>query len=149
MRRRRPPCGCPKEIVYPTKHNVVNKCSEETINHIHPSHTTVVNHHLVKNQHIFPHSTSFENTVNSVDTFGGAFNTPPTNVAGAMTGPGMGQVAGAMSGPGMGQVAGAMQGMAQGNMQGMGQGNMQGMGHGGMKHCGCPGPCHHKKNMWR
>src|SRR5690625_1812643 len=101
MRHSMKPCGCPrpncgcKEIVYPVKQNVVHTCSEETVKHIHPSHTTVVNHHLVKNEHIYPHSTSFENTFNEVNVFGGA---PQTM---APFGPG-GQVGGAMS-PGMGQ----------------------------------------------
>lgn len=128
MRHRRPHCGCrPKQVVHPVKENVVHCCSEEVVNHIHPSHTTVMNHHLVKNVHEFPHSTSVANTFNEVDVLGPAYNTPrppmgaPTSVAGAMSppygpgmaGPGMGgQVAGATS-PGMqmgygpGQVAGA------------------------------------------
>ncbi|MCJ0932429.1 spore coat protein [Virgibacillus halodenitrificans] len=115
----RPHCGCPKQIVYPTKHNCVNNFSESQVDHIHPSHTTIMNHHLIKNKHMYPHSTSVQNTTNSVDVYGGSFNVPaPGQVAGAMS-PGMGpgaapgQVAGAMS-PGMGpgyapgQVAGAM-----------------------------------------
>lgn len=110
-------CGCqrPKQVVHPTKYNCVNQFSESVVEHIHPSHTTVMNHHLVKNKHFFPHSTSVQNTSNSVNEYGGSFNVPsPGQVAGAMS-PGMGQypgqVAGAMS-PGMGQypgqVAGAM-----------------------------------------
>lgn len=91
--RRRPNCGC--QIVHPVKENVVHCCSEETVQHVHPSHTTVVNHHLIKNEHVYPHSTSFENTVNEIDVFGGAFNTPET------PGPGN-QVGGAMN-PNMGQ----------------------------------------------
>ncbi|HLT54898.1 MAG TPA: spore coat protein [Bacillota bacterium] len=127
MRRRHhgPHCGCPKCIVHPVKHNTVHTCSESEVLHVHPSHTTVVNHHLVKNQHIFPHSTSFQNVTNSVDQFGPSFEVPgpgfgPGQVAGAMqpgVGPGAmmpgcgpGQVAGAMQpGYGPGQVAGAMQ----------------------------------------
>lgn len=127
MRRRHhgPHCGCPKCIVHPVKHNTVHTCSESEVLHVHPSHTTVVNHHLVKNQHIFPHSTSFQNVTNSVDQFGPSFEVPgpgfgPGQVAGAMqpgVGPGAmmpgggpGQVAGAMQpGCGPGQVAGAMQ----------------------------------------
>lgn len=104
MRKRMKPCGCPrpncgcnvKEIVYPVKENVVECFSEETVKHVHPSHTTVVNHHLVKNEHVYPHSTSYENTYNEIDVQGAP-------------GPG-GQVGGAMS-PGMGmpgQVGGAM-----------------------------------------
>src|SRR5690625_4867126 len=75
------PCHCQKpakEIVYPVKENVIHKCTEETVKHIHPSHTTIVNQHLVKNEHLFPHTTSVENTYDEVD------------VMGAQTGPGMG-----------------------------------------------------------
>ncbi len=105
-------CGCPtNQVVHPTQENVVHQCSEETVQHIHPSHTTVVNHHLIKNQHVYPHSTSVQNTVNSVDEFGGAFNVPaaPGQVAGAFD-PGLGAgVPGYGMGPGAapGQVAGA------------------------------------------
>jgi len=97
-----PNCKCPKCIVYPVKENVVHKCTEETVEHIHPSHTTVMNHHLVKNKHFYPHSTSVQNTYNSVDEYGGSFNVPGNQVGGAMS-PGMGpgnQVGGAMQ-PGM------------------------------------------------
>ncbi|QTM99618.1 spore coat protein [Sediminibacillus dalangtanensis] len=101
-----PHCGCPKQIVYPTQENVVHHCTEETVEHIHPSHTTIMNHHLVKNQHVYPHSTSVGNTVDSVDQYGGSFNVPPNQVAGAATPPGGpgNQVAGTMSpgGPNMG-----------------------------------------------
>lgn len=115
MRRRHKPfCGCTqpvKEIVHPVKENVVHCCSEETVKHIHPSHTHVMNHHLIKNEHYYPHSTSYGNTVNEVNVCGGA---GPSQVAGAMS-PGMpgtgGQVAGAMNYGMMGakgQVAGTM-----------------------------------------
>jgi len=89
MRRRRCPdydCNRPKQIVYPVKENVVHCCSEETIKHVHPSHTTVVNHHLVKNKHVFPHTTSEEDTVENVDIAGNSFNNPfsGNQVGGAM-----------------------------------------------------------------
>ncbi|WP_077621773.1 spore coat protein [Sediminibacillus massiliensis] len=116
MRRHHGPHhGCMKpanQIVYPTKHNVVHNCYEENVQHVHPSHTTVMNHHLIKNNHVYPHSTSVQNTVDSVDLYGGSFNVPGNQVAGAATppfGPGS-QVAGASTspyGPGS-QVAGAM-----------------------------------------
>ena len=138
--RHRPGCGCHscKTIVHPTKYNCVNQYSESTVNHVHPSHTTIMNHHTVKNNHVFPHSTSVQNTTNSVDTYGGSFNVPsgPNQVGGAMS-PG--------NGPGN-QVAGNYPGMGQGHC---GPGNhvagaMQpGMGPG---HCG---PNHWKKpNKW-
>lgn len=115
-------CGCHEcTIVHPTKHNCVNQFSESTVNHVHPSHTTVMNHHLQKNKHFFPHSTSVQNTFNSVDQYGGSFEAPstPNQVAGAFSpgcmGPGYGM--------GPGQVMGAMQpgyGMGQGPGQVMG-----------------------------
>ncbi|SDJ68115.1 CotD family spore coat protein [Sediminibacillus albus] len=83
-----PHCGCPNPVVYPTKENVIHNCSEQTIDHIHPSHTTIMNHHLVKNNHVYPHSTSVANTVDSVDVYGGSFNVPGNQVAGAATPPG-------------------------------------------------------------
>lgn len=51
------------QVVYPTKccekHNhILNE-----VDHIHPSHTTIMNHHHVKNKHFFPHSESVVNTV--------------------------------------------------------------------------------------
>ena len=114
-------CQACKTIVYPTKYNCVNQYSESTVNHVHPSHTTVMNHHTVKNNHLFPHSTSVQNTSNSVNQYGAPFEVPaPNQVAGAYSpsqGYGMngGQVMGAMQpgygmnqGPG-GQVMGAMQ----------------------------------------
>lgn len=115
-------CGCHacKTIVYPTKHNCVNKFSESTVNHVHPSHTTVMKHHLVKNKHFYPHSTSVQNTCNSVDQFGGAFETPPrpNQVAGAYSPPGGPGGYGMGPGAGPGQVMGATQpgyGMHQGH----------------------------------
>ncbi|WP_186577767.1 CotD family spore coat protein [Aquibacillus kalidii] len=72
-------CGCPKPVetvVYPTKYNEVHTCSENNVKHVHPSHTNVVNHHLVKNTHVYPHSTSYDNTVDSVDVYGGSYEVP-------------------------------------------------------------------------
>jgi len=110
----RPNCGCQKPIVHPVKENVVHCCTEETVQHVHPSHTTVMNHHLVKNEHFFPHTTSTENTFQEVDVYGGPrppFGAGPGNqVAGATSpgqqGQGMGPGMGTGMGPG-GQVAGA------------------------------------------
>lgn len=140
--RRQRNCGCgkPKTIVHPTQQNVVHCCSEETVMQIHPSHTTVMNHHLVKNVHEFPHSTSTQNTFNEVDVYGGSFNVPnqPPGVMGSMSpGPGnMGTAPGqqGMMGPGN-QVGGAMNQQCQ-PQQGMGQHCHQ---HKGMQ----------KQNNWR
>lgn len=71
-------CGCkgrcdckrPREIVYPTKNDVKNCYTEETVKHIHPSHTTIVNNHTIKNEHLFPHTTSCENRVREIDVRG-------------------------------------------------------------------------------
>lgn len=86
-KRHRKHCNCQKQIVYPVKENVVHCCTEETVKHVHPSHTTVMNHHLVKNEHVYPHSTSVQNTFNQVDVNGGGrppFGGGPGNqVAGA------------------------------------------------------------------
>ncbi|WP_099157523.1 spore coat protein [Virgibacillus ndiopensis] len=107
-----PDCGCPRRIVHPVRQNVVDQCTEDVVEHIHPSHTTIRNHHVTRNRHVYPHSTSVQNSFNSVDEFGGAFNvpSPPQDVAGATSPENPNQVAGAMS-PGQGypnQVAGAM-----------------------------------------
>lgn len=69
-RRCHPYCGCqkPKQpIVHPVKEDVVHCCTEETVKHVHPSHTTVKNHHVIKNEHVYPHSTSMENSCECVD----------------------------------------------------------------------------------
>lgn len=140
MRRRHhgPHCGCPvcrEQIVYPTKHKKVDTFSESIVEHIHPTHTTVVNHHLIKNQHLYPQSTSYQNTVNSVDMHSPPFQVPsPGQVGGAMSpGYGPGQVGGAMSpGYGPGQVGGAM-----------GHGHCCKPQHGGMQHGHHHGKHHH------
>lgn len=125
-------CGNPQTIVHPVKQNVVNCCSEETVKQIHPSHTTVMNHHLVKNVHEYPHSTSTQNLYNEVDVYGGSFNVPnqPSGVMGSMSpgGPNMGMGPG-MMGPGN-QVGGAM------------NPGQQGMG----SHC--QHKCQQKPNKW-
>lgn len=120
------PCNCQKpvkEVIHPVKEDVVHKCTEETVKHIHPSHTTVVNHHLVKNEHLFPHTTSQVNTFDEV------------NVMGAQTGPGA-------NGPGMGMGPGAGPGA------GMGPGVM-GAQTGWNHKPGAGKPCHQQKpNKW-
>jgi spore coat protein D len=97
-------------IVHPTK-----CCTQHTYNtvvqpHIHPSHTTNVNHTNIQNQHYFPHTQSAENVSTNQN-----FNMGP-GVAGAyMPGPGPGPGSGPGSWPGQGNgspsqgVAGAYQ----------------------------------------
>ncbi|SER12200.1 Inner spore coat protein D [Gracilibacillus ureilyticus] len=58
-------------VVHPTKYNQVHTCSESVVNHIHPSHTNCVNHHLVKNVHYYPHTTSNQYTVDQINVNGG------------------------------------------------------------------------------
>ena len=60
-------CQQPRRIVYPVRHDFVNRCTEEVVEHIHPSHTTVCNHHIVQNRHVFPHTTSQEFSVEEVN----------------------------------------------------------------------------------
>ncbi|WP_018933749.1 CotD family spore coat protein [Gracilibacillus lacisalsi] len=94
MRHRRPfGCGMPPAptVVYPTKTNEVHTCSESEVKHIHPSHTTCVNHHLVKNTHYYPHTTSYQNTVDQVNVYGGPGPMQgPWNTPGNQLGPGQG-----------------------------------------------------------
>lgn len=82
------PCHCQKpvkEIMYPVKENIVHHCTKEVVKHIHPSHTTVVNHHITKNKHLFPHSTSVKNTFDEMDFYEqNNFNQSPNDVAGIM-----------------------------------------------------------------
>ncbi|MBO8154996.1 MAG: spore coat protein CotD [Bacillaceae bacterium] len=58
-----PPCN---PIVYPTKHNVKNNVIPHEVDHIHPSHTTVMNHHVVHNKHYYPHTASVGSTCSNV-----------------------------------------------------------------------------------
>lgn len=64
------------KCVYPVKQNVVHCCTEETVQHVHPSHTTVKKHHIVKNEHVYPHTTSVENSVDYVNINKGTNNMP-------------------------------------------------------------------------
>ncbi|GAA5415334.1 hypothetical protein Pryu01_00358 [Paraliobacillus ryukyuensis] len=74
------PHGCmtgpAKTVVCPTNCNEVHTFSQSDVNYIHPSHTNVVNHHTIKNTHFYPHSTSYQNTVNSTNVYGGSFEVP-------------------------------------------------------------------------
>ncbi|WP_156288687.1 CotD family spore coat protein [Oceanobacillus salinisoli] len=105
MHHHPPHCKCPK-CVYPTKVNQVNTYSESCVEHVHPSHTNVVNHHTIKNYHTYPHSTSYQNLVNSVDIQGPAYEVPaPPAPAGPGFGPG---AAPGAAGPGFGPGAAPM-----------------------------------------
>ncbi|MFC0271657.1 CotD family spore coat protein [Metabacillus herbersteinensis] len=50
-------------IVHPTKCCVQNNYSETIVPHIHPQHTTIVNHEHFKHQHYFPQTQSVVNEV--------------------------------------------------------------------------------------
>ncbi|EIJ78631.1 Spore coat protein CotD [Bacillus methanolicus PB1] len=85
-------------IVHPTKccvdHNFVNN----VVPHIHPTHTTTVNHINYQHQHYFPHSQSVVNEVTNQQFFN-----PPYPVAGPFgPRPRPGAVAGAFDYPGYG-----------------------------------------------
>lgn len=94
-------------IVHPTKCCTTHSFNNVVQPHIHPSHTTHVNHTNIQNQHYFPHTQSAVNQVTSTNMNMG----PGPSVAGAFSpapGPMPGQVAGAYSpGSAPGQVAGA------------------------------------------
>jgi spore coat protein D len=87
-------------VVYPTKHCVKHNHIPHEVNHIHPSHTTIMNHHLVKNKHFFPHTQSVVNTVNTQNVNMGPGR--PPMVSPANMGPGRPpMVSPANMGPGM------------------------------------------------
>lgn len=108
-------------VVHPTKccvdHNFVNN----VVPHIHPTHTTTVNHINYQHQHHFPQSQSVVNEVTNQHFFNPPCPVPgfgprprPGAVAGAFEpgygpGPGFGPGYGPGYGPGMGpcEVAGA------------------------------------------
>lgn len=52
-----------RPIVHPTKCCVNHSFSKTIVPHIHPTHTTNVNHHLFEHQHYFPHTQSAVNEV--------------------------------------------------------------------------------------
>jgi spore coat protein D len=52
-------------IVYPTKCCVQNSYSKTVVPHIHPSHTTNVNHHMYEHLHYYPHTESVANEVSN------------------------------------------------------------------------------------
>ena len=108
-------CGCKgkchcNEIVYPTKEKVKHTHSEEKVRLVHPSHTRVINHHTIKNEHYYPHSTSYEERVREEDVRGatdrrhGGYRDGYGDVAGARDkhcgGYGPGYVGGARGGCG-------------------------------------------------
>jgi spore coat protein D len=108
-------------VVHPAKYCETHTFSTTVVPHIHPTHTTLVNHQMIQNQHYFPQTNSAVNQVQqtNVPGYGPGPGVPYGPGAVAPYGPGPGgpygpgpQVAGAMTGPMPGMVAGA----ATGNM---------------------------------
>ncbi|MGP7816020.1 CotD family spore coat protein [Niallia sp. 01092] len=58
----RPSCVLPA-VVHPTKCCVNHTFSNNIVPHIHPTHTTTVNHVNYEHQHYFPQTQSVENVV--------------------------------------------------------------------------------------
>ncbi|GGE56671.1 CotD family spore coat protein [Priestia taiwanensis] len=120
-----PPCAPP--IVHPTKCCEEHTFSKTVVPHVHPSHTTFVNHHVFEHKHYFPHSTSCANTVKNVDAgpgcgMPGGFGGAPGGFGGAPGGfgaapGGFGAAPGGFGGaPGMGMPPqGPMYGKPYGN----------------------------------
>ncbi|MGD6795175.1 CotD family spore coat protein [Metabacillus indicus] len=55
---------CPP-IVHPTKCCVQHTFSTTVVPHIHPTHTTVVNHQNIQHKHYFPQTNSMVNSVSN------------------------------------------------------------------------------------
>jgi spore coat protein D len=62
-------------VIHPTKCCVKHNFMNNVVPHIHPSHTTTVNHINYQHQHYFPHTQSVVNEVTSQDL--GPFPGPP------------------------------------------------------------------------
>lgn len=52
-------------VVHPTKCCVNHTFTKTIVPHIHPTHTTTVNHQLYEHQHYFPHTQSAVNEVSN------------------------------------------------------------------------------------
>ncbi|AEH47688.1 CotD family spore coat protein [Parageobacillus thermoglucosidasius] len=58
-------------IVHPPRCCVQHHFQATVVPHIHPSHTTHVNHHFFQHQHYFPHTESVVNQVANQQLFCG------------------------------------------------------------------------------
>ena len=67
---------CPP-IVHPTKCCVQHTFSTTVVPHIHPTHTTVVNHQMVQHKHFFPQTQSMANQVSNQQFNCGGGPRPP------------------------------------------------------------------------
>jgi spore coat protein D len=97
-------------VVHPTKCCVNHTFSTTVVPHIHPSHTTNVNHQMYQHKHYFPHTESMVNEVSNQH-----FNCP-------------GPVPGGFPGAGPGFGPGVAPGFGPGVAPGFGQGPAQGFG---------------------
>lgn len=50
-------------VIHPTSYNVNHTFSTTVVPHIHPTHTTTINHHMYQHKHYCPHTSSCENEV--------------------------------------------------------------------------------------
>lgn len=85
-------------IVHPTQCCVNHNFANVIVPHVHPSHTTTVNHTNYQNQHHFPHSQSVVNEATCSD-IGPVPGPPPPPTTGF--GPGFGPGYGPGFGPGV------------------------------------------------
>ncbi|MDM5187846.1 CotD family spore coat protein [Bacillus sp. DX4.1] len=57
------PISITPPVIHPTKQCVTHTFSTTVVPHVHPTHTTHVHHQQLKNQHLFPQTTSNVNVV--------------------------------------------------------------------------------------
>ncbi|MCM3566834.1 CotD family spore coat protein [Neobacillus mesonae] len=94
-------------VIHPTTNYVNHTFSKTVVPHIHPVHTTTVNHHMFEHKHYCPHTSSccedvcnqHVNCCNPCATGGMA---APNAMPNAMPGYGMGGPGYGMGGPGFG-----------------------------------------------
>ncbi|MCD8500575.1 MAG: spore coat protein [Bacillaceae bacterium] len=86
--------------IHPTCQNVQYNCCEYIVPEVHPSHTTIVNKHLYKHCHQFPHTTSVVNQVGSQH-----FVAPPTFAPPVVVAPFAGQGVAPFAGQGVAPAA--------------------------------------------
>lgn len=73
--------------IHPTKQNVVEKTCEYIVPEVYPTHTTHVTNHVYKHVNSYPHTQSFEETVQNQQFSEAPFGQSPSfPVAGAMSG---------------------------------------------------------------
>lgn len=91
-------CKCPTcvlpPIVHPTNCCVNHTCKNYVVPHIHPQHTTTVNHEFFAHQHYYPQTQSVVNEVTHQH-----FNAGPGPVPGGFPGPFPGAAPGGFPGP--------------------------------------------------